>query len=243
MMKKIGSFFFALFTVILLSGCNTIVNNNNSKIVSDDETISILKGNVELLNMIPKTVELYVKGAATNDDYTKEDKILGGLESRYVSSGTGTLTPEKIYELKLAGIINVTTAISVTDVEKNITDVFGPVSLTHQNIGTCPKFIYYEKDKSYYVNSVCQNTNASSVVSYVDKVTNNENIYYVTVYAGLLENNVVYADFNKKTTIKTLAPEELYEISEESKEQFTKIVYTFTKDSNGNYVFKEFKLS
>lgn len=242
-MNKLKKFVFIIFAVLILSGCSVSTSKETgAKIVNDDTIKSLLESHIISLQSLPKTLELYVKGSGETKDYTADDKLNLGLEMRFNNAGIPSLTQQQILNLQAKQITNVTGYIPSTDVEDNIKSIFGPVTIEHKNMTGCPTFIYDDTEKIYYINSNCTVEQTSTIISFVDKVTSEDNIYYVTVYAGLIDNNKVYADFNKSEVVKELLTDEQYAISDETKEQFTKITYTFTKNSNGEYVFTSLKI-
>lgn len=238
-MKKLRNLAFILVILVILSGCSKSTTSSNKKEeVKDDEVINTLTNQIISLEYLTKTRDFYTNGEGKAEDYTDEDKIRYGIESRIGRAGVPVLTKEQIAELATKGITNVASYVDLSDVSEYINGNFEESVKTYTTVTGCPTYTYDENAKKFYIQAECQSNDATTIVSTVDKITKESNKYYVTVYAGLNDGNAVYGDFEKKKTVKTLTKDETYSITNDDKAQFTKFTYTFEKNSNDNYIFK-----
>lgn len=238
-MKNFKKLAFVFVILVLLSGCGKTTSSSNKKEeVKDEEAINALTNQIISLEYLAKTRELYTKGEGKAEDYTNEDKIRFGVESRIAQAGVPALTQEEMVELNSKGITNVASYVDLSDAANYINSNFEESVKTYSSVTGCPTYTYDESTKRFYIQATCQTEDATTIVSTIDKMTKDGNKYYVTVYAGLNDGSAVYADFDKKKIVKTLAKDETYSITKEDKEQFTKFTYTFEKNSNNKYIFK-----
>ncbi len=241
-MNKLKKFIFAFIVVILLAGCEpNSSTGSQTKDVTDEVVLGTIRNNISSLDNIPKTTELYIKGAGQTSDYTNDDKLLHGLDVAINSRASSELTPEQLQKIKEKNLTNVSSVVSVEEAQGYVSDLFGPTTLKHDNVVGCPSYIYDKTEKIYYVQTGCTKNATSSPISYVDRVTNKDNLYYATVYVGLIDENKVYNDFNKTKVVQELGLNDSFEITNDNKEEFSKYTYTFTKNSNGAYVFTSLK--
>lgn len=241
-MNKLKKIVFVFIAIILLAGCEMKGSNESqTKEITDEVILGIIRNNISSLDNIPKTIELYTNGSGQASDYTNDEKLLHGLDVAITSRASSELTAEQLQTIKEKNLLNITSVVSVEEAQSYVSNLFGPTTLKHANIEGCPSYIYDETEKLYYVQEGCTKEVTSSPISFVDRVTNKDNIYYATVYVGLIDGNKVYSDFSKSKIVKELDLNELYEITDDNKEEFSKYTYTFTKNSNGSYVFTELK--
>lgn len=237
-MKNLKKFIFVFIILCLTAGCGSKSSSEEQlPQVTDDAITNVIKGHVIDLESVPATIDLYKKGKFTADDYKLTDKIQYGLNSSFGLETNIDLSAQEIANLKARNINNVTSYIEVSEVENAIDSTFGSIDIKHEGeVGTCPKYTYDSTDKRYYVNESCT-LDQKSIISYVSSINYEGNLYYATVYVGFIENNKVYNNVKKSKVIKELASEESYAIDEENKDDFEKYTYTFTKNSDGNYIF------
>ena len=241
-MGKVKKIVFIFVAIILLAGCDTKNSNTSqAKEITDEVILGTIRNNISSLDNISKTSELYTKGLGQASDYTADEKLRYGLDSAITSRASSDLTAEQLQSIKEKQLLNITSVVSVEEAQGYVSNLFGPTTLKHANVEGCPSYIYNETEKLYYVQEGCTKEVTSSPISFVDRVTNKDNIYYVTAYVGLIDGTKVYSDFNKSKIVKELDLNELYEITDDNKEEFSKYTYTFTKNSNGSYVFTELK--
>lgn len=226
--------------MLLLVGCGKDKEEEpNLKKVEDDLIINTVQAHVIAMENLPKTIELYKNNSFTVSDYNSNDIILYGLNTSFGLENNIDLTADEIKALEARNIKNVTSYMSVSDVETAISDTFDSVAVKHvSNIGTCPSYIYDGNQNKYYVNESCV-TNEDRIISYVDSVLYDENTYYVNVYAGLQSGNKVYGDMDKKALIKEVEEEETYAINDDNKANFMKYTYIFNKNANNKYIFSK----
>lgn len=242
-MKKIKKVVFVLVLLILLSGCGEKTSTKSKKEeVKDNTIISTLTNQIISLEQLTKTRDLYTKGEGKGLDYTDEEKIRFGVESRIAQGGVPVLSKEDMEQLQVKGITNVVSYVDLAEVAEYINANFEEPVKTFATVSGCPAYTYDEGEKKFYVQASCQTDDATTIVSMIEKVSKEDNKYYVTVYAGLNDGNAVYGDFAKTKTVKTLTQDETYSITNEDKVQFTKINYTFELDGNGQYILKSFKV-
>lgn len=242
-MNKIKKFAVVLIILILAVGCGTKENSANEVTeVTDNAVKNIIYSHIISIEKMPKTIKLYKKDEVKNNDYSNEDLLHFGLVSSIGLENDIDLTDAEIATLKKNNITGVLSYINVSDIEDSVNDTFGAVNLKYiNNVSGCPSFIFNASKNIYYVNSACNEANNDKIISYIDNITKEGNLYYATVYAGLLSNNKVYNNVNKSKEVATLNVEESYEITKENKDKFTKYTYTFTKNSDGKYVFTSIK--
>lgn len=241
-MDKLKKIVFVFVAIILLAGCETKGSNESqTKEITDEVILGIIRNNISSLDNIPKTTELYTNGSGQASDYTNDERLLHGLNAAITSRASSELTAEQLQTIKEKNLLNITSVVNVEEAQSYVSNLFGPTTLKYANVEGCPSYIYDETEKLYYVQEGCTKEVTSSPISFVDRVTNKDNIYYATVYVGLIDGNKVYSDFSKSKIVKELDLNELYEITDDNKEEFSKYTYTFTKNSNGSYVFTELK--
>lgn len=237
-MNKLKKLIFVFVAIILLAGCDvTSKEESQTKEITDEVILGIIKNNVSSLDNIPKTIELYTNGSGQAKDYTNDDKLFYGLDVAINSKADSELTTEQLQKINQNNLTNVTSVVSVEEAQGYVSDLFGPTTLKHANVSGCPSYIYDETEKIYYVQFGCTKETISLPISYVERVTNKDNLYYATVYVGLIDGNNVYNDFNKTKVVQELGLNESFAITNDNKEEFSKYTYTFTKNSNGSYVF------
>lgn len=242
-MKKIGRFLFVFVAILLVAGCDTNDDNSNiAKTVSDDSVLNILKSHIVSLENSSTTLELYKKSSFKASDYSNDDILAIGLNTSLGLELDTDLTKTEKVELAKKGIKDVDVYITVNDVDSTINNIFGVVNMKYNDkVGSCPTYIYDKENGRYYVNKVCDN-NSDKLISYMDKVTNKDNVYYVDVYSGIISNKKVYGSLDKSNSIDELGEEETYTIGKDNKEKFTLVKYTFTKNTDGKYVFTDAKV-
>ncbi len=237
-MKKFKSIVFLFAIFVIITGCSTSKNEEETNMeVKDNQILSTITGSIVNLETLPKTIELYKQGHFDVNDYTKDDILLYGLNGSFGQESNVDLTAEEIAQLKTRNITNVSSYLSLEDVNREINATFGPVNVEYtSNLGQCPSYLYDESEKKYYINEGCINA-SEKIVSYVDHVSYSSNLFYADVYAGLIADNKVYNDVNRTKVITTLKDEQSYVIDDNNKNEFKHYTYTFTKNSDGNYVF------
>ena len=239
-MRKLRKIIIVFVLTFLLSGCTKNVVEENKKEIKDDATITTLKNQIVSLESLTKTIELYTAGSGKSTDYSNEDKLLYGLNARISNSAVKLLTPAEIQFLAQKNILNVSSYVEASEVGKYISANFSMSSVDFVNVIGCPAY-YYDKDTSrFYIQNNCTVQNNNSIYSYIDKVEKKDNIYYVTVYAGLSDGSSLYNDFSKSKVVIDLLSNPDYTITEADKDQYTVFTYQFEKNSNGNYILKEF---
>ena len=237
-MKKIGRLLIVFLLVIAISGCGTENAKFDDKVVEDQDVISLLNNHVININTIPKTVDLLNKGDFESSKFTNDDKLYMGLNGAVNAQLATNLNAQQIQALKARNII-ATSYIRISDVENTIKNVFGPDNINHiAEVTGCPSFKYVETDKAYYVNENCTNTQ-NMIVMMVNSITYDTNEYYLNAYLGLVSGGKVYKDFDKKQELKTLSDGETFTIDANNKDYFETYTYVFTKNSDGNYIFKK----
>lgn len=241
-MSKLKKIVFVFVAIILLAGCEANSSKESqAKEITDEVILGIIRNNISSLDNIPKTTELYTNGSGQAKDYANDEKLLYGLEVAINSRANTELTAEQLQKIKEKNLVNITSVVSVEEAQRYVSDLFGPTTLKHANLVGCPSYVYDETEKIYFVQSGCTKEAIPTPISYVDRVTNKDNVYYATVYVGLIDGNKVYNDFNKTKIVQELNLNESFEIKSDNKEEFSKYTYTFTKNSNGAYVFTSLK--
>ncbi len=237
-MNKFKKIVFVFLVLLLTAGCGAKEEaETNYTEVKDETIINVIKGHVVNIETLPKTIELYKKDSFQASDYSNDDLLQFGLNSSFGQETNIDLTPAQINNLKAKNITNVSSYLTIDNVEDAIKDTFGAKSVTYADkINGCPSYIYDASESVYYVNETCT-VNEERVVSYISNISYDNNLYYATVYVGLVSNNKIYGDVNKAKAVADLAPEQSYVIDDDNKESFTKYTYTFTKNSDGKYVF------
>lgn len=242
-MKKISKILFVFVVLLLVAGCgNTEVENEDTKVVDNESILNILKSHIVSLENAPTTLELYKKGSFKASDYSNDDILVLGLNTAFGLELETDLTKNQIAYLAKQGIKDAEAYVTVNDVDSTINNIFGVVSMKYDDkIGNCPIFTYDKENSRYYVSKKCDD-NSDKLISYIDKVTNKDNDYYVDVYSGIISNKKVYGKMDKSDSIKELGEEETYIIDKTNKDKFTLVKYIFTKNSDGKYVFTSAKV-
>lgn len=206
-----------LVLIILLCGCTKEVSDNieTEKVVKDDSIIWILSDQIKGLEKLDTTYDLYKKGRGTIDNYTNDDKILYGINEAIIKDNAEDY--KYVY-------INV--------IKNYLKKMFGPNNISFHTIDN----YIFDNDK-YIIN---YENNNKSIVSYIDKVTVKYNYYYVTVYAGIIDNDEVYGDFDETKLVQVLYNDMQYDIDKKDYKSFTKYKYKFMKNYEGNYILVEF---
>ena len=240
-MNKLRRIILVFVIAILLSGCTkNVAKEKTKKEIKDDKAITTLKNQIVSLESLTKTIELYTTGSGKSSDYSNEDKLLYGLNTRISSSAVTLLTPIEIQELATKNILNVSSYVDSADVGKYISEIFPMSSIEFKNVTGCPAY-YYDKDASkFYIQNNCTVQNNNSIYSYIDKVEQKDSVYYVTVYAGLSDGANLYNDFAKSKVVVDLLSNPDYTITDKDKNEYTIFTYQFEKNSNGNYILKGF---
>ena len=227
-----------IISLFIFSGCSIEKTNDDSKeqIVKDDEVINNIKNNIISLETLDKTFEIYRKGNGKKDDYTNNEKLTSGLNSRFANGGLNKPTAEQLINKKLD---NIDGTISVSEAKEYVSKTFGEISIEYKTLDGCPSYIYSEDEKLFYVKYGCSNKKVNDVISFIDIITKKDNEYYADVYVGVIDNETkkVYGNIEKTKYILEIKNDDFFVIDEKNKEQFDRYKYTFTKDSNGNYVF------
>ena len=239
-MKSFKKVLFVLAFLLIFTGCSVSKENNEDsneiETVSDTAIVDSIKNNVNSLESVKKTLELYKKGNAKIDDYTKDDKLLVGLNTRF---NNGALKKPTQAQLAASNLTNIDGVITTDEVVEYSSRVFGDVTLDYSSKEGCPSYIYNATEKLFYVKYGCSNETDSDIISYVDEVTHSDNVYYANVYVGIIDSTVnkVYGNVDKTKFIADINADDSYSIDSKNKEQFDLFVYTFTKNKEGNYVF------
>lgn len=228
---------FILVLCVFLVGCKSKTKEEvNRKVVMDDSIKTVISNHITAIENIPKTVELYKKAKVSTNDYTNEDYINIALNQMVNTHLDTYLTAKEINILKQSNI-TATSYINANDVNKVVTDLIGPKTIDKVlSIDGCPSYTYDAKTNRYFVNNVCNNS--ERIISYIQEITYDGNEYYATVYVGYVLDDVLYNDVNKNNEITKLDNEGSYSISNDNKEKFSKYIYKFRKNSDGNYIFE-----
>lgn len=239
-MKKLSKLLIVLVLVVCVSACGTKSADENKNVVEDETIVSLLNNHMINLTSIPKTATLLKDGSFDASKYANDDKLYMGLTAALNSQLAAPYNTQQIQALKAKGI-TATSAIKTSDVEDIVANLFGPSTINFVgDVTGCPSFKYNEAEKIYYVNESCTKAQ-DNIVMLVDSITNDGNVYEVKAYLGLVSENKVYKDFAKSNSVKELANGETYTINGDNKDEFSTYTFTFTKNSDGNYIFKDAK--
>ncbi len=236
-MKKLRGLLLVIMALVVVTACGKKEEEVQLTKVEDENIISIITGHVATIESLPKSIELFKKDKFATADLTNDDYLLYGLRASFDMENNIDLTAQEIEALKNRNIVNVSSYMNISDVESAVAATFGAVGIKHvDTIGECPTFIYDATQSKYYVDESCV-VPTERIVSEIDKIEYNDNTYYATVYVGLISGNKAYADVNKVDVVADLEPEQSYVITDENEDKFSKYTFTFTKNSDGNYIF------
>lgn len=239
-MNKIKKFLLVFVMVVLLCGCTKNTTEEKKEKVTDETVITAIKNQITALESLDKTEELYKKGEGKSEDYTNEDKLRYGLEARISSAAVTALTPTEIQYLASRNILNVTSYVDSSEVSKYIGKNFASSTVDFVNLSGCPAYYFDSNNSRFYIQTQCVSQDTSTIYSYIDSVEMKDNVYYVTVYAGLSDGTNLYNDFNKSKVVVDITSNQEYTISDNDKKDYTVFTYKFEKNTNGDYIFKEF---
>jgi hypothetical protein len=184
------------------------------------------------MQSIDKTLEIYKNGSGTKEDYSDTDKLLFGLNYVFASKVLNNAP-------KLPNIDGI---ISGDDVSISISNLFDS-EVIYDTIGTCPNYIYNKNANVFYIKYNCTTDSNISIITYIDKITLENDHYYANVYVGIIDNitNKVYGNIERTRYIETVSNGESYNINDDNKNNFESYTYTFLKKSNDKYIFDSIK--
>ncbi len=239
-MNKFKNFAFIFLIIVLVTGCGkTTSSTDNLSSVKDENIINSITSQVIALTSLPKTIELYKKDSFKASDYNNEDILLYGLISSFSLENNIDLTDSEKEDLKKKKIEDVTSYLNIQDVETKMNDTFNTSNVSYNNVvGVCPSFIYDADKKIYYVKENCS-SEQPKIISFIEDIKYDGNLYYAIVYSGFIDGKKVYNNVNKETEIASLSDEQFYVIDIENKNKFSKYTYKFTKNSDGKYLFTD----
>ena len=134
--------------------------------------------------------------------------------------------------------------VEISVIEKEFSKLFdGTIKYQDYDMEeNCPGFYYDELNKVYYRISECGGTEPSSINTYVNKISYNNNNYYVYLNVGYFEiGDKLYIDIDKSKVAEGVnIPQEFSTslINETNYMQFSEYKFTFEKNSEGNYIYK-----
>lgn len=235
-MKRFKKILFLMIILILVGGCGKKEKDiKDAKLVTDINIKSTIANHVATIEDLPKTIDLYKKDEVKPQDYDNNDIIKLGIIANVSYRNDIYLTDAEKKALTAKNITGVESYVDVNDINNSINDIWGPINIKHsETLKGCPTYIF--EQNRYYIKNDCQTTQ-DRLISYIDKITVDGNKYYASVYVGLISNNVLYGDVNKDNKIVELDPEGSYPIDKTNKDKFSKYIYTFSKNSDGKYVF------
>ena len=214
-MKRVIKYLF-IFIIMILSGCTnkeSVSNIKAEKIVNNKDIVNKLVLQVKGIESLDKTIELYFNGHGNIKDYDDNDKILYGLNYALINHEFNNLS------------------ISSNVITNNISKVFDVSNIKYKSINQ-----YLFNNDTYNIDTNYKEKN-KKIISYIENVTFMDDYYYVTVFAGLINHDEIYGDFNQEKLVKLLDDNDIYEISEKDKNDYTEYKYKFKKDDDNNFIF------
>lgn len=233
-MKNIKFYYILFFLMIILTGCNKDTNDNIDvkEIVKDDSIIETLKNQTSVLVTLDSIKEAYKGNKVDYKEVNDYDKIKYSLTYR-VSLGSLQVVDNNMIKLRKKYNLNSETEyVNISEISKHITSVFGSSSINYISINECPNYIYDSENKQYYINRNCI-VKDNYVVTYYDDITKQDNKYYVEVHLGFVNKNKLYKDYKYNVLISN----NILEVKDNIKNDLDKYTFTYTKNSNGNYIF------
>lgn len=195
----------------------------------------------------------------TNNNLTEEDKIIIALNSGEHTDLTIPIDDigiDRVKEGIEGGILY--QQITAEEAQKQYNKLFSEKIIANKEYGNCPRYLYDEKNKVYYINRECGSSSVEGIYVYksdfqkLDEET--ISVLVTLAYSFQITGNSsnVYKDIQGYTLAKSNPENEYlfakavenrddysyianFQISEENKHQLKNYIFQFKKDENANY--------